>query len=386
MKPAIVVVAYNRARSLYRLLDFVGKAYYEEDNIPLIISIDKGDNKDVLEVAESFVWKHGDKIVAYQEENLKLRKHILKCGDLSKEYGSVIVLEDDLIVSPFFYQYATKALEFSSDKEYIAGISLYNHRWNVNVSEPFEIADDQYDGWYFQFASSWGQAWTEKQWTSFKSWYEENESKDLYADDMPDFVASWSNSSWLKYFIKYVIEKNQFFLYPKKSLTSNFSDAGTHVSCDNTNYQVPLQERVIDYIFPELENSNCVYDAFFENYRLVKDLGHNREDFALDLYGSKTKSSHHYILSRRILNYKILKCYGCSLRPHENNIKYNVSGADFFLYDTTQKEINPYKYNAKRKAVYNHRYIVLKEYLNIFATMIDLIKTGIRKRIKRGRK
>lgn len=386
MKPAIVVVAYNRAKSLQRLLGFLEKAYYEEDTIPLVISIDKGDNEDVLKVAESFVWSHGNKIVAYQEENLKLRRHILKCGDLSKQYGSVIVLEDDLIVSPFFYQYATKALDFSEDKDYIAGISLYNHRWNVNVSEPFEISDDQYDGWYFQFASSWGQAWTEKQWTNFKTWYDENESKDLHANDMPDFVANWSNSSWLKYFIKYVIEKNQFFLYPKKSLTSNFSDAGTHVNCDNTNYQVPLQERVIDYIFPELEDSNCVYDAFFENYNVARELGYNREEFALDLYGSKMKSRHHYILSRRILDYRILKCYGCSMRPHESNIKYDIPGCDFFLYDTTQKETNLYKYNAKRKTIYNHRYIVLKEYLNIFATMIDFIKTGIRKRVKRRRK
>ena len=81
MAVPIVVVAFNRARSLARLLASLNNAVYEEDNVPLIISIDKGDNQDVLKTAEDFEWKHGQKTVVYQSENLKLRKHILKCGD-----------------------------------------------------------------------------------------------------------------------------------------------------------------------------------------------------------------------------------------------------------------------------------------------------------------
>lgn len=181
MKPVIVVVAYNRPQSLKRILKFIGNAKYPDKNVPLIISIDKGDNEEVLNIANDFVWEYGEKIVDYQKENLKLRKHILKCGNWSKKFGSVIILEDDLIVSPYFYAYAQKALSFSTDKHYIGGISLYNHRWNVNVSEPFEISDDPFDNWYFQFASSWGEAWTKEQWISFLEWYEKNESKDLHS-------------------------------------------------------------------------------------------------------------------------------------------------------------------------------------------------------------
>lgn len=381
MNPAIVVVAFNRANSLKRLLNSIGNAYYEINNIPLVISIDKGNNQDVLDVAQEFKWIFGEKKINYQEENLKLRRHIIKCGDLSEEYGSVIILEDDLIVSPFFYQYASAALEFANDKEYIAGVSLYNHKWNVNVSEPFEIADDQYDGWYFQFASSWGEAWTSNQWKSFKCWYEKNELKDLHSSDMPDFVADWPSSSWLKYFIRFDVENNKYFLYPKKSLTSNFSDAGTHVNIDNTDYQVSLQEKSINYIFPELNESNCIYDVFFENCSIHRNLGYTKDEISIDLYGTKTKYSNRYLLSRRVLDFKIIKTYGCCLRPHENNIKYNIEGHDFFLYDTAIVEKNVYKYDSKKKISYNYRHIKIQDFLYVLELMVDSIKAGIKRRM-----
>ena len=386
MKPVIVVVAFNRPRSLQRLLTFLSKAEYPDKDVTLIISIDKGDNQNVLSIANEFVWEFGEKIVDYQKENLKLRKHILKCGSWSEKYGSVIVLEDDLIVSPYFYNYAMQALRFAENREYIGGVSLYNHRWNVNVSEPFEIMDDSFDNWYFQFASSWGQAWTAKQWKNFKDWYAINESKDLHSFDMPEFVANWSSSSWLKYFIKYLIETNKYFIYPKKSLTSNFSDAGTHVNNDNTNYQVPFDECERVYHFSDLENSRCVYDAFFESQRLLDFHEIKATDVTVDLYGSKTESKTRYWLSRKILNYSIVANYGCSMRPHEANILYNIPGEDFFLYDTSVEEKNNRKFNAKRKSVFNHRYILLRDYLPIFETFIDTISIGIKKRLKRRRR
>ena len=43
IKPAIVAIGYNRPKLMKRLLDSVGKAYYEEDDISLIISIDESE-------------------------------------------------------------------------------------------------------------------------------------------------------------------------------------------------------------------------------------------------------------------------------------------------------------------------------------------------------
>ena len=54
IKPAIIVIAYNREESLKRLLTSLNNAIYESDDITLIISIDKSDNEKVFKAADEF--------------------------------------------------------------------------------------------------------------------------------------------------------------------------------------------------------------------------------------------------------------------------------------------------------------------------------------------
>ena len=106
MKPAIVVVAYNRDKALKRLLNSLESADYSGfSDITLVISIDKSDSTEVIETAEAFSWEQGEKRVITHPERLGLKKHILGLGDLTAEFGSIIMLEDDLFVSPLLYHY-----------------------------------------------------------------------------------------------------------------------------------------------------------------------------------------------------------------------------------------------------------------------------------------
>ena len=84
-RPAIVVTAYNRPRSLKRILASIAGMKAAAD-VPLIISIDNKapDNQDVLAIANDFKWPFGEKEVIYRPEHMGLRKHILACGDLSR--------------------------------------------------------------------------------------------------------------------------------------------------------------------------------------------------------------------------------------------------------------------------------------------------------------
>lgn len=381
----IVIVAYNRPKSLARILKSLDTAKYMRKDIPLIISIDKGDNAGVLKVAEDFAWRYGEKTVVYQKENLKLRKHILKCGNYALEYGNIILLEDDLFVSPYFYEYSTKALKFSEDKEYIGGISLYNHRYNVIASEPFEPMDDGYDNWYFQFASSWGEAWTATQWKLFIDWYSEN--PDIGAMiGLPQYVKNWPSSSWLKYFIAFLIEKDRYFLYPKKSLTTNFGDAGTHVNSDNTNFQVPMQMSKTDFVFSEIEESKGIYDVYYENVLLQNNINYNNT--VIDLYGKKPlkeMGDAEYLLSRGGLPYKIIEEYGCCLRPHDANIIFDIKGNDFFLYCLKYKVNKNAPVDTKRKAQYNLRYIDHSQYGAILRLFMSKTLYGLKKRLSKSK-
>jgi hypothetical protein len=172
--PAIVVVAYNRPKSLERILHSIQQAHFSNNSVPLIISIDKSGSDDVFEVARNFQWKHGVKKIIQHPQNLGLKEHILSCGDLTETYDEIILLEDDLFVSPYFYEYATKALGFYSNEEKIGGISLYSYDMAENGFYPFYPVNDNSDVYFVQIAASWGQAWNKKQWGDFRRWFEKN--------------------------------------------------------------------------------------------------------------------------------------------------------------------------------------------------------------------
>src|SRR5690606_18705292 len=115
-----------------RLLFSLSEARYPSSRVTLVISIDYQDSKShqkVVEIARSFDWKFGEKIVIEHISNMGLRNHILSCGDLSQNYRGVIVLEDDLIVSNEFFNYAIQAIDFHESDQNIAGISLYSYEY-----------------------------------------------------------------------------------------------------------------------------------------------------------------------------------------------------------------------------------------------------------------
>lgn len=366
--PAIIIIAYNRPKSLKRLLESLKIASYPSNDIHLIISIDKADgNNEVINVANSFDWNFGTKKIISHEKNLGLKKHILQSMKLAFEYENIIMLEDDLLVSIDFYNYACQALIFSKDKTEIVGVSLYNHQLNVHTTENFSPIEDGYDNWYLQFASSWGQAWNSMNIKEFLQWYDNNPTlKEL--PSIPLNVRSWSNKSWLKFFVSFVILKNKYFLYPKISLTTNFGDEGTHMHDANTFFQVPLLQTLgKTYNFSRISESNSVYDAFFENMKLGDNLNLKNKELTADLYGYKDEYSTKYLLSSSIKNFEIIKGFGRNLKPHDSNIIFNTSGEVFFLYNTSitkQNAIKPIKYNRltydKKILTLTHLFIALK--------------------------
>jgi len=220
MKPAIIVVAYNRPNSLKNLLTSISRANFKEKDIPLVISIDYTNSKEheeVLNVASEYEWIYGEKKVIAHNKNLGLRNHILSCGDMSLLYGSAIILEDDLRVSDGFYTYGTAALNYYENNKNIGGISLYSYEFEEQHSHTFYPRDIGGDTFFIQWASSWGQAWTANQWKSFREWY--SEDKSLNNIRMPEYVKLWGKS-WKKYYIAYLVENNRFFAFPYASYTT----------------------------------------------------------------------------------------------------------------------------------------------------------------------
>jgi hypothetical protein len=338
---AIVVITYNRHECLSRLLASLSAAQFPAGNIPLVISIDPSQNARIVEIARSFSWIHGAKEVIVHQEHLGLRNHVLTCGDLTKRYGSVILLEDDLFVSPVFYSYSLECIQHYAEDAKVAGISLYNQRVNKNCFRPFEAIHDGSDMYFLQVASSWGQVWTAEQWHRFRAWYNATPRSVTSEDYLPSEVISWPETSWLKYFIKYMVEKDLYFVYPRKSFTTNCGEPGTHIQESlHSWFQVPIQLRrpVEGWRFASFDESMSIYDVFFELLpaciaRVVPSMAGT--DFTVDLYGTKplTKIRTSHLLTCRPCGTSV-SSFGCSLKPRDANVLLGSSGDQFRLAQT----------------------------------------------------
>lgn len=336
-KIAVVVVGYNRLKSITRLLNSLIAADYCGLNVPLIISIDCSGDEELYKYVNDFKWVHGQKYVNIQKERLGLLKHIYQCGDLSKYFKAIILLEDDLVVSPVFYSYALQTVNYYKNDSSIAEISLYKNETNGYVGLPFVNEQNGYDVFLMQDVSTWGECWTPEMWESFVEWRDCHTEEDVLNIDMTDIIKSWTRA-WSKYYNAYVVATHKYVLYPNIAVTTNFSDAGEHGGDNNSLVQVNLQQKDFQYRFAPSDKL-VKYDIYFNNESLYEWLGFSVEDVCLDLYNfhPNTYKKSRYILSTRKLGYKIVKTYALHMRPWELNVKHNISGTGITLYDTTVK-------------------------------------------------
>lgn len=330
--PAIIVIAYNRDKSLQRVLKSLENANYPQEKVSLHISIDASNNPKVKEIADSFEWNFGEKIVDIKNENLGLVKHVMACGELTEKYESIIVLEDDLVVAPGFYQYAINANRFYATDDRIAGVSLFTYPVEENNFYPFQPIQEDSDVHFIQVASSWGQSWTKNQWSGFKAWLIENPAgKEAL---LPDYIAEWGSNSWKKLFINYLIDTDRYFVFPNTAYSTNFEDKGTH--CTQTGYfQVPMNLAVSKPRFKSLKESNAVYDVYFElTSSALKRLipGLSKFDIEVDLYGTKPieKIEKEYVLTIRN-GIKAQRSFGATMQPIIQNVFFENEGNDISL-------------------------------------------------------
>ena len=339
MKPAIVVVAYNRPASLQRLLgslaDLQGAV-----NVPLVISIDAGGEYfvQVLAVAEQFYWLFGEKRIIVQERPLGLKGHIFACSDLVNEYGSIILLEDDLFVSPMAYRYAVDALNFYADDPLIAGISL-NSLWFHGIThEPFTPYLDNGDVFFMQIAWFQGQAYTKKQWQAFRQWGETAAAQTLPSDQMHKIFSNFAPTEWFPLKTSYLVQTGRFYVFPRESFSTNFGDSGTHVQ-GTSFFQVPLQTRRANFRFQSLDTAVTVYDSFQEILserlnRLTDQLADY--EYTVDLHGTRSLANipTEFVLTTQAMRNPV-KTFGDALRPLLANVIYNQPG-DAISFGRTQ--------------------------------------------------
>ena len=240
-KAPIALFVYNRPNHMRRTIEALQNNALSRESDLLIFSDAPKNSNDSPGVNEVRSYLHeisGFKTVTTikREKNWGLAASIIDgVTRICREHGRVIVLEDDLVVSPCFLAYMNDALERYKDEERVMQISGYM----FPVREPIDES-----ALFLPFTTSWGWATWSRGWEKFDTEAQgyallKNDREMRKAFDLggayPYFkmlesqlkgeIDSWAIRWYLSVFLAHGL-----ILYPPKSLVENIGmdGSGTH--------------------------------------------------------------------------------------------------------------------------------------------------------------
>ena len=135
MEYSIIILAHKRPSSLARLLQSLLAADFSAPrrhdpitnwHVPLKIYIDANKSAadyslvdQVFAIATNFSWPHGEKLVIRRERNIGLIDSWFHSWNPQRENEAAFIFEDDIVVSPHFFQFGTSAVtKYYADDPY----------------------------------------------------------------------------------------------------------------------------------------------------------------------------------------------------------------------------------------------------------------------------
>jgi hypothetical protein len=197
---------------------------------------------------------------------------------LFEKYNSIIVLEDDLVVSPNFIVYMNAALQFYENNLDVFSIAGYN----VPTVKDNEY---QHDVYFTPRASSWGWAswknrWAEIDWnvTDFDVLKEDTSQIKAFNQGGSDMYGMLRKKmankidSWAIRWCYHQFKKGQVTVYPVISKVQNigFSERATNTNVYNR-YQTRLDDGLkMDFLFAESIQLETNYNNQFKSFYSLK--------------------------------------------------------------------------------------------------------------------
>src|SRR3989338_4006387 len=156
----IVLFCYNRPSHTLQVLQALQKNP-EAKNSELFIFCDGAKNENDLECIND-VHKIIDNISGFKnvvveksENNKGLAKSIiLGVSKIVEKFGRVIVLEDDLVISPYFLQFMNDGLDFYENDDRVISIHGYIYPIKEKLPPTFFIKGADCWGW-----ATWKRGW-----------------------------------------------------------------------------------------------------------------------------------------------------------------------------------------------------------------------------------
>lgn len=239
----IALFTYNRPSHLKRTVSNLQKAKFADQSHLVVFSDGpKEDSADVdaVESVRQYLasLKEGFKSITVIDRvrNLGLSGNVIDgVSTVLRDNAAVIVLEDDITVSPDFIVVMNDLLNQYRDNFNVGSISGYMY--------PVEIPVEADDFFLLPRASSWGWAtwhdrWKDVDWsvTDYQDFVKNSSEKEKFntgGDDLTPMLIKWKaglNDSWAVRWCYHHMKKEMYCLFPKKNMVLNHGNdgSGTH--------------------------------------------------------------------------------------------------------------------------------------------------------------
>jgi len=236
----IVLFVYNRPDHTKKTIEALQKNNLAQESELFIFSDNYKYNESKTKVDE--VRKYIETISGFKkikiikrEINFGLAKSIISgVTEIVNHFGKIIVLEDDLVTSPYFLEYMNEALDLYEKENEIISIHGYVYPTKNKLPETF----------FIKGADCWGWATWKRGWDLFEpdgnKLLRELEKRNLIKEF--DFYGNYNysgmlkrqiaglNDSWAVRWYASAFLANKLTLYPGKSLIQNIGqdNSGTH--------------------------------------------------------------------------------------------------------------------------------------------------------------
>lgn len=271
----VVIFAYNRPAHFQQTVDALALAEGAEET-ELHIFIDgarKGDEASVqmtIDIARN-INKFKSVEIVCRKNNIGLAQNIIGgVSDVLKNNESVIVLEDDLIVSKGFLKYMNNALEFYRDKNIF---SIAGYTPDVDFPSDYEFSTYMMNrncswGW-----ATWREKWKKTDWqvADFDDFIrDQNECKafNKAGNDLTTMLLRQHKGeigSWSIRFCYAGFKHGEPTVYPIKSLIKN---GGADGSGTNVNKTHRYESKTVDYIDAKaFVNDKSIDERILKSFR-----------------------------------------------------------------------------------------------------------------------
>jgi hypothetical protein len=280
----IVLFVYNRPVHTRKTLESLKANSLADESELFIFSDGPKDNaspevsakiKEVRELVREKQWC-GTVHIKESSKNLGLANSVINgVTETVNKFGKVIVVEDDLVLSPHFLNYMNDALEIYRDELRVMHVAGYMFPVRGILPETFFYRDTSCWGW-----ATWRRAWekfepdADKLLTGLRN-NERRRAFDIEGSanyyKMLQMQSTGAIDSWAIRWYASVFLNNGLCLHPGRSLVDNIGHDGTGKHCGQTNVYAtqPGKDRITDFTqrVEESEEAVRLMTAFFKSLR-----------------------------------------------------------------------------------------------------------------------